>query len=244
MTIKEHAIDAWRVLAPPRGNPHGPLPPMLILLTIVTGAVDAFSYLALGHTLVANMTGNVVFLGFALGGAGGFIWWASVLAIVTFCGGALLGGRIALTKGGHRALHLCAAAITETVLVVAALMVSLVSHAPYDGWSLAVLVAMLGAAMGVQNATARALAVPDLTTTVLTLTITALAADPGGGKSGKIGRRLVPIVGMFLGGLVGALLVTQGHGSWDLGVVLVLLVAVVALSRAASGSREAWTNKR
>ena len=45
---------------------HGPLPPLLVLLTVITGLVDAVSYLALGHVFVANMTGNVVFLGFAV----------------------------------------------------------------------------------------------------------------------------------------------------------------------------------
>src|SRR3984957_14157950 len=44
----------------------GPLPPLLLMMTFVTGLVDAFAYLVLGHVFVANMTGNVVFLGFAL----------------------------------------------------------------------------------------------------------------------------------------------------------------------------------
>lgn len=48
---------------------HGPLPPLLLAMTLVTGLVDAFSYLLLGHVFVANMTGNVVILGFALVGA-------------------------------------------------------------------------------------------------------------------------------------------------------------------------------
>ena len=44
---------------------------MLLALTVVTGLVDSFSYLVLGHVFVANMTGNVVFLAFALVGAKG-----------------------------------------------------------------------------------------------------------------------------------------------------------------------------
>jgi hypothetical protein len=44
---------------------HGPLPLLLIVLTVVTGVVDAVSYFKLGHVFVANMTGNVLFLGFA-----------------------------------------------------------------------------------------------------------------------------------------------------------------------------------
>ncbi|GAA4955443.1 hypothetical protein GCM10023238_22610 [Streptomyces heliomycini] len=43
----------------------------MLVLTVVTGLIDAVSYMALGRVFVANMTGNVVFLGFALAGAPG-----------------------------------------------------------------------------------------------------------------------------------------------------------------------------
>ena len=56
-------------------RPDGPLPVFLVGLTVVTGLVDAFSYLSLGHVFVANMTGNVVFLGFALAGVGRSRLW-------------------------------------------------------------------------------------------------------------------------------------------------------------------------
>jgi len=246
MTVNEHVVEAWRVVAPPKDNPHGPLPPLLLLLTVVTGLVDAFSYLALGHVLVANMTGNVVFLGFAVGGAPGFVWWASLLAIATFLVGALVGGRLNLAVGHHRGRHLCLSAIVETVLVAVSLIVTLVTDGPYEHGVLALLIALLGVALGLQNATARALAVPDLTTTVLTLTITGIAADShvAGGGSSKLGRRLVPIASMFLGGLIGAALVIHGHGSWDLAVAAVLLAVVVLLSQPASRSQAAWTAKK
>jgi Protein of unknown function (DUF1275) len=52
--------DLKGVLVPGRTRSHGPLPPLLLSLTFVTGLVDAFSYLVLGHVFVANMTGNVV----------------------------------------------------------------------------------------------------------------------------------------------------------------------------------------
>ena len=71
---------------------HGPLPLLLVLLTIVTGLVDAVSYLALGHVFVANMTGNVVFLGFAVVDAEGFSVPASLMAIAAFLFGALADG--------------------------------------------------------------------------------------------------------------------------------------------------------
>src|SRR6202020_2722243 len=87
--------DIRDTFLPDRTGRHGPLPPLLVAMTLVTGLVDAFSYLVLGHVFVANMTGNVVFLGFALAGAPGFSIWASGAALVAFWTGALVGGRVA-----------------------------------------------------------------------------------------------------------------------------------------------------
>ena len=180
--MKGHLVEAWETLVPPKGGPHGPLPPLLLLLTVVTGLVDAFSYLVLGRVFVANMTGNVVFLSFALGGAPGFTWWASLLAVFAFLSGAFLGGRVASRVGHHRGRHLLVGTLAQMVLVLVALVLALSFPIPpvnqsYTGLPLGILIALLGAAMGLQNATARTLAVPDLTTTVLTLTITGISAD-------------------------------------------------------------------
>src|SRR5437870_8714445 len=64
----------------------------LLLLTATTGLVDAVSFIALGHVFTANMTGNIVFLGFAIGGAAGLSMWRSLLALAFFMSGAVLGG--------------------------------------------------------------------------------------------------------------------------------------------------------
>src|SRR4029450_4963754 len=89
-------------------RPHGPLPVLLVCLTVVTGLVDAISYLRLGHVFVANMTGNVVFLGFALAGVGEISVVASLLAVLAFALGAAVGGRWAAGRAVHRG-HLLAA---------------------------------------------------------------------------------------------------------------------------------------
>src|SRR5258707_3839039 len=80
----------------------GPLPLALIGLTVVAGTVDAVSYLGLGHVFVANMTGNVVFLGFVAGGAVEFSVALSLHPIPAFSLGAVPGGRLAPDSGGHR----------------------------------------------------------------------------------------------------------------------------------------------
>lgn len=244
--MREHLGDAWRTLAPPNGNPHGPLPPLLVMLTVVTGLVDAFSYLELGRVFVANMTGNVVFLAFALGGAPGFVWWASLLGVASFVVGAFLGGRVAAARGGHRGRHLLVAASVQAVIVLAAFIAALAFAQPYSALAFVVLIVLLGVGMGLQNATARALAVPDLTTTVLTLTITGISADSraAGGNSSRLGRRAVSIVSMFVGGLVGAALITVHLGPLVLAIAVALLAAIVVFAVPAARSGEDWTRRR
>ncbi|GAB2511972.1 YoaK family protein [Nocardia heshunensis] len=242
-SMREHVADAVRLIVPPAGHPHGPLPPLLLALTVVTGLVDAFSYLELGHVLVANMTGNIVFSGFAVGGAAGFVWWALVLAIVAFLGGALAGGRLRARVGAHRGRHLNSAAWVELCFVAAAFVTTLIVSRPYHGWSLTLLIVLLGFGLGLQNATARALAVPDLTTTVLTLTLTGIAADsaPAGGSGSRVGRRLVPIAAMFGGAAIGAALVVHHAATAALGVATVVLAVVAVASHTTRHSTASWT---
>ena len=174
-------------------------------MTAVTGLVDAFSYLVLGHVFVANMTGNVVFLGFALAGAPGFSVTASVVAIGSFALGALIGGMVGSRYGRHRGRLLALGATVQAALLAAsALLAALAGGSVTAGYRYSLIV-LLGAAMGVQNAVARKLSVPDLTTTVLTLTITATAADSSiaHGPGSKMGRRLLAVVTMLAGGLIG-----------------------------------------
>src|SRR3989440_10789149 len=108
MSIGTRAIDALGFAPDER---HGPLPLLLLVLTMITGLVDAFSYLALGHVFVANMTGNVVFLGFAVAGAPGFSIPASVVALAAFFCGAFVGG-VAGSRLGHPRGHLLSVAPT------------------------------------------------------------------------------------------------------------------------------------
>ena len=68
---------------------------MLHLFTFVTGLIDAISYIALGHVFTANMTGNIVFLGFASVGVPGLSALRSLTALTAFLVGALIGGRLA-----------------------------------------------------------------------------------------------------------------------------------------------------
>jgi uncharacterized membrane protein YoaK (UPF0700 family) len=220
---------------------HGPLPPVLLVLTTVTGLIDAASYLALGRVFVANMTGNIVFLGFAAADTRNFSIPASATATLLFLLGALAGGWLAFRLAHHRGRFLAVVVYLEIALTTAALALCALlgagAQAQYP------LIALLAAAMGLQNAAARRLGVPDLTTTVLTLTLTGLAADShlAGGASPHLGRRLLATFLMFLGGAAGALLVLRVDLAADLAAALALLVAIgVVCPRLASSNAE-WT---
>jgi hypothetical protein len=170
----------------------------------------------------------VVFLGFAL--ARGTPIVASCVALGAFALGAALGGGLARRGRLRAALGL------ELGLLGAA--AALASLAP---GSIQTLVALLGAAMGLRNAVARHLAVADLTTTVLTLTVAGLAADSrlAGGSAPRQGRRLAAVAVMLLGAWAGAALLRLGVGA-TLGVAAAVeAAAIVTLVRSLPGDAAA-----
>jgi uncharacterized membrane protein YoaK (UPF0700 family) len=225
-----------------RDERHGPLPALLLVLTMVTGLVDAVSYLNLGHVFVANMTGNVVFLGFAVADARDFSIPASLTATAAFLAGALGGGRLGSRAGHHRGRLLAIATYLKIALVGAALIASMLLDSNGDLLRYALIV-LLALAMGLQNATARRLGVPDLTTTVLTLTLTGIAADStlAGGKNQGLTRRLLATFTMFLGAAVGAFVIFRFSVSAVLAIALALLVTNGIAAYRYSFSSDAWT---
>lgn len=227
--------DVRQTVAPPPQGKDGLLPPLLVALTAVTGLVDAFSYLALGHVFVANMTGNVVFLAFAVAGVKGFSVWASVVAIGCFALAAVAAGRLGRSLANRRELLLGITTAIEAALTATAVIMAALNAHPLPASPRYALIVVLAATMGAQNATARKLAVPDLTTTVLTLTITGIAADSvlAGATGAKAGRRLTSVAAMLLGGLAGALLVLHAHVVYPLVIAAIILtaVAVTAVAR-------------
>jgi uncharacterized membrane protein YoaK (UPF0700 family) len=181
----------------------------LYCLTFVTGLVDAGSYVAMGHVFTANMTGNIVFLGFAFGGVPGLSIARSATALGFALAGGLLAGRLDSLLGKRRRnIWLAAAFAIETFLLFGAMTVSLYFEPhgrPHISMALYGIIALTALGMGMRNGTVRRLAVPDLTTTVLTLTVAALAFDfsltPGSNPGWR--RRVGSILMMFSGAFVG-----------------------------------------
>lgn len=212
------------------------LPLALLTLTGVTGVIDAVSFLGLGRVFTANMTGNVVLLGFAVAGAPGLSIPRSAVSLIAFLVGAGAGGHIGHSMaGGSRRRWLLTAGLGEAALLCAAALASMgVAGAIEVPTSrIYAVIALTAVAMGLRNATVRRLAVPDLTTTVLTLTLTGVAADSSlaGGDNARIGRRLLSVAAMFAGAVIGTLLLQHGLAlPLTLSAICVLAATYAAVS--------------
>jgi uncharacterized membrane protein YoaK (UPF0700 family) len=192
-----------------------PLVISLVALTFTTGLIDAVSYIGLGRVFVANMTGAVALLGFAAAGVPGLSVTRSFLSLAAFLLGAAAGGRLETALAGeNRRKWLLSVGIVETALILAAAPASsgysIDTGTPVD--RVYAMIALTALAMGLRNATARSLQVPDLTTTVVTLTLTGLAADSslGGGNSPRLMRRIASVIVLFAGAATGAFLLRYG----------------------------------
>jgi uncharacterized membrane protein YoaK (UPF0700 family) len=208
------------------GSVRHPLARALLVLTFTAGLVDAVSYLALGRVFTANMTGNVVLLGFGIAGSGGLPVVAPILSLGAFLVGAGAGGvMVRRMAGRHPTLMAGALAIETSLLAIAAVVAATTKVHPGDA-SAYVLIVLMASAMGVRNAVVRSIAVPDLTTTVLTMTLTGFAAESrlaGGSGTGSV-RRLAAVLAMIAGAVAGALLLNASV------IVPLALAAVLALA--------------
>ena len=133
----------------------------LLTLIAVTGLVDAVSYLRLGRVFVANMTGNVVFLGFTADPHSGLSAAASIIAIAGFVLGALAGGRAAHALAAARpGRWLAITFAAEAVILGLVAVLTGTSVLPFAGDGRFATIALLAAALGVQNSTVRHLGAP------------------------------------------------------------------------------------
>ncbi len=193
--------------------------------------VDAVSYLGLGQIFTANMTGNVVFLALAVGERSLLTALRSAVALLGFCGGAILAGRLLLRPRPpgvwpRRATWVLGLESACMIAFAAAWVAT--GGAPGAGGLIYAIVGLSALGMGMQNAVARHLAVPGLTTTVITVALTGFMVDlPALGVAGPAQRRAgLGVLALFLGAGIGATLMVYARAVAPL--VTVLSVATVA----------------
>jgi uncharacterized membrane protein YoaK (UPF0700 family) len=222
---------------------HGPLPGLLFVLTAVTGVIDAVSLLTLGRVFVANITGTIVTLGLALAGTLGVVRETALAALLTFVIGAYAGGKMIGRFGGHRGRLLVWTTAVEVVFVVVAIPVAVpltVSVVPTLSVRAVVAAALLAFGMGIQNAAVRRLKVPDITTTVVTMAVTGLAADEHGGGRATIVRRVVAVLMLLAGAALGAFLVLRVGPGWALAVGAFMIAVVLVVAALTSRVPQDW----
>jgi len=183
-----------------------PLPQALLVLTFTTGIVDAVSYLGLGHVFTANMTGNVVLLGFGIAGAAGLPIAGPFASLGAYILGAIVGGRVARRIDKE---HLLTTALVIEVLILAAaaLLAATTTVSPGEAAASTLIVA-LAFVMGLRSACIRRLGASDISTVVLTMLLVDLASESvlaGGSGVGTL-RRSSAVALMGAGALTGALL--------------------------------------
>jgi uncharacterized membrane protein YoaK (UPF0700 family) len=196
-------------------------------LTFATGIVDAVSVLALGHIFVANMTGNVIFLGFWFAPHSGIDLTAAIVAFVSFLAGTVLGGRFARHIDSEVRLWLTVALGAEVVVLMTLSILAGAGVLNYHDNTKLILTAGLAVTFGSQNATARLFGIQELSTTVLTSTIVGLGFDSrlAGGTGHREKLRYTVVVTMCAGAVAGATITR-----FTVAPAIALAAAVVAVS--------------
>jgi uncharacterized membrane protein YoaK (UPF0700 family) len=227
---------------------------MLVMLSLAAGCVDAVGYLGLGQIFVANMTGNTVLLGLALGQAKGQAALRAVVALAGFIVGVAAGAAI-VGPGRERSAWspaVTAALALELVVLVAFAVGWFFAEAEPAGLAVYPLIVLPSLAMGVQSAAVRRLGVPGVATTYITGTLTdltegaiarlrpavsaAVSEDDRSEQTMPSARGLVLPADVWLAYGAGAVIVGIIAVRWpssvlSVPVVVLALVVVIALVR-------------
>jgi uncharacterized membrane protein YoaK (UPF0700 family) len=224
---------------------HGPLPAMLLALTVLAGILDAVSILRLGGVFVATMTGNLVFLGLAAAGARGFAVSSSALALGGFVIGVLIGGRVIEASQAHRGLALRNVLAVKLSLASVVTVTAIATGPNFSTGVRDTIVVLLAMSMGAQLAVIRYLKVPDLLTVVLTMTITGVLAErKRGWRDPAMMRRGFSILAFAVGAVCGGLLVVHAGTATALAVGLAILVGVSTAAHRSSRTSPGWSAPR
>jgi len=199
----------------------------LLLLTFATGLADSISILVLGHVFVANMTGNVIFLGFWLAPKTNIDLTAVVVALPTFVCTTIISGRLSRHFGARTRPWITTVLGTEIALLVALSILAGTGALRYHDNTKLIMIGMLAVTFGLQHSSARQFGIQELSTTVLTSTIVSLGLDShlAGGTGAREKLRFSVVFTMCAGAFLGATM-----SRYVVAPVFVMTAAVVAAS--------------
>jgi uncharacterized membrane protein YoaK (UPF0700 family) len=229
-----------------RDGEHGPLPGLIVLLTMVAGTVDAVSILRLDHVFVANITGNIIFIGLGITGALGFSFLAPLLVLISFVCGSFAGGLLVRSPVPHRGKALRTAAYIQLGTLVASTGITAASGDRPTSAVRYLLLLVLSCGMGAKSSIVRSVNVPGLTSSVFTTTLTGLASDAprGGWRDPQFQIRALAGLALLAGAAVGAVLVLRTSLWCPLALTTTVLVVVTWGAQRASGADAPWATSQ
>lgn len=231
-----------------RPHPHDPTTALMLIATFATGIADAIGYLGFDHIFTANMTGNVIILGMGLAGNDGLPVAGPIIALAAFFIGALASGRLLhrIGKGWSRPVALMFL-VEAAALCTAGIALIMIPIEPRSG-AMYAFTAITACALGCQAAAARKIGVKDVTTVVVTSTITGLASESrlAGGDGARSARKALAVLSIACGAVVGGILHRFG-ASWLAGApfagpqtgdgIGLILTGLILVAMTAAGRR-------
>src|SRR4051795_759381 len=209
---------------------------LLVALTVSSGAVDAISFLALGKVFTAFMTGNVVFLGIGVAGAGRPDVPRALIAIAAFAAGVVAATRLVEASADTGVWpRRVSAALALVLMLEAVFLVVWVAASGRPGNATGhVLTAVMALAMGMQSGAVMRLGVPGIFTTAATATVMFLmhnlATPSAEASDDERGRLAGVLVALFAGALAGGLLLTHARSYAPLLPLMVTALVVASAS--------------
>jgi uncharacterized membrane protein YoaK (UPF0700 family) len=199
----------------------------MFALTVTAGAVDAVTFLGLGRAFAALATGNVLLLGFGVANAPGISIARPAEALAAFAAGVAAAHAVIVPVSGRGRRWYVIALVGEIAVVagagVYAVIVSGTRSLPEHAQ--AIVVVLLAAAMGWRSRTMVEAGIPDMPTTVVQISLVKALVDGLSSRKGASrapvlarARRAATVVGVFIGGVIGALLLRLGPGPALMGI--------------------------
>ncbi|MFJ4171675.1 YoaK family protein [Paenarthrobacter sp. NPDC089714] len=205
---------------------------LMIAVSFGTGALDAATYLGMEHIFGANMTGNVILVGLALAGSEHITLWGPLTALGGFAFGSWILGLILRRFPPKNAKDTAVIPVFWFIAVGMVAVTVLMSLLPLSESLMHAATVAIGIFMGFQAIAARRVGVPDVSTVVITSTLSLLFSEAGrfwgGAKTAATLRRLAAVISMFLGAIAGALL--EHHALWWAMAVPAIILTGVALT--------------
>lgn len=209
---------------------------LLVALAVSSGAVDAITWIVLGKVFAAFMTGNLAFLGFAIGGQGGLLVGRTAAALAAFGVGAAVGSRLVRSatldaRGPSRVT--VAVGVVMVVQAVFLVLWLVVGGRPASGTATA-LTMIMALAMGVQTYAVFSLGERAMFSTAATATLTVLAGDLANWSPAARRERLRllgVLIAVVTGAVAGSLLVIHAR-DWAPALPLAITAAVFAAATA------------